>query len=63
MRQQPSQPIAKPLREAALASQRRRSAQPAKQADAGSLQWQRALHPKVRQFLDAAGKLDWSKLP
>jgi hypothetical protein len=63
VRPQTQQPVAKPVPTAKPASPRHRASRPSKQADVGSLEWQRTLHPKVRQFLDAAGKLDWSGLP
>ncbi len=63
MRAQPGQSDAKPLVETGPAGSRHKLPRSSKQAHAGSPPWERTLHPKVRQFLDAASKLDWSKLP
>jgi hypothetical protein len=60
---QPSiKPVAAPKRTAARRKPSSRSGS-AVQPALGSPEWQQRLHPKVRQFLDASGKLDWSELP
>jgi hypothetical protein len=63
MRAHAQQSITKPLPATEPSGSARKPQRPSKKAVVGSQQWELALHPKVRQFLNAAGKLDWSELP
>jgi hypothetical protein len=63
MRTHTQQPITKPVPATKPAGSARKPRRSSEKAAVGSQQWELALHPKVRQFLNAAGKLDWSELP